>query len=342
MKRAFLTATLLTRAAMIAGGYAMAFRLPRRTLALATLPLPALAQTWPTRALRLVCPYAPGGATDQLARSIAELLSRDLGQPVLVENRPGANTIIGTQAVAQAAADGQTLLMASGASMVLNPMLYRRLPYDAARDFTTLAVMVETPLVMVVPATLGVRDVADFVALARRRPVNFASVGMGNPIHLAAELFRDAAHIDMQNVVYPGSPPALTALLSGDVHVMFDVVLTALPFIREGRLRALAVTTARRLPVLPDVPTVAESGFPGYEATTWFGVAAPRGLSAPVEARLRAALATVQSDPGFQARFGALGLIILPPAEAQAIDAGLQRETARWGAIIRARNIVLE
>jgi tripartite-type tricarboxylate transporter receptor subunit TctC len=320
----------------------MTSRLPRRALALAMLPLPALAQAWPTRPLRLVCPYAPGGTTDQLARAIAELLARALGQPVLVENRAGANTIIGTQAVAQAAADGHTLLMASGASMVLNPLLYRRLPYDATRDLTTLAVMVETPLVMVVPATLPVRDVADFVAMARRQPVNFASVGVGNPIHLAGELFRAAAGIEMQNVVYPGSAPALTALLAGDVQVIFDVVLTALPFILDGRLRALAVTTAARLPVLPDVPTIAESGFPGYEATTWFGVAAPRGLAPDVEARLRSALATVQADAGFQARFGALGLVMLPPAERQAIEAGLAREAARWGDVIRARGIVLE
>ena len=320
----------------------MTSRLPRRALGLAMLPVPALAQAWPTRPLRLVCPYAPGGTTDQLARAIAELLARALGQPVLVENRAGANTIIGTQAVAQSAADGQTLLMASGASMVLNPLLYRRLPYDAARDLTTLAVMVETPLVMVVPATLPVRDVADFVALARRQPVNFASVGVGNPIHLAAELFRAAAGIEMQNVVYPGSAPALTALLAGDVQVIFDVVLTALPFIRDGRLRALAVTTAARLPVLPDLPTVAETGYPGYEATTWFGVAAPRGLAPDFEARLRSALATVQTDPGFQARFGALGLVMLPPAEQQAIEAGLAREAARWGSVIHARGIVLE
>jgi len=320
----------------------MTSRLPRRALGLAMLPVPALAQTWPTRPLRLVCPYAPGGTTDQLARAIAELLARALGQPVLVENRAGANTIIGTQAVAQSAADGQTLLMASGASMVLNPLLYRRLPYDAARDLTTLAVMVETPLVMVVPATLPVRNVADFVALARRQPVNFASVGIGNPIHLAAELFRAAAGIEMQNVVYPGSAPALTALLAGDVQVIFDVVLTALPFIRDGRLRALAVTTAARLAVLPDLPTVAETGYPGYEATTWFGVAAPRGLAPDVEARLRSALATVQTDPGFQARFGALGLVMLPPAEPQAIEAGLAREAARWGSVIHARGIVLE
>ena len=315
-------------------------RLPRRSLPLLTLP--ALAQpSWPSRPLRLLAPYAPGGVTDQLARAIAELLARELGQPVLVENRPGANTIIGTQAVVQAAPDGHTLLMASGASMVLNPLLYPRLPYQPARDLTLLAVMVETPLVMVVPTALPATTVEAFVALARQRPVNFASVGIGNPIHLAGELFAIAAGVEMQNVVYPGSAPALLSLIGGDVQVMFDVVLTALPFIREGRLRALGVTTRARLPVLPEVPAIAES-YPGYEATTWFGVAAPRGLAPPVEVRLRQALAAAQSDAGFRARFGELGLVVQPPRDAAAITRLIEAETARWGSVIRARGIVLD
>jgi len=309
-----------------------------RRAALTLLATPALAQSRP---VRLIAPYAPGGVTDQLARAWAEILSRELAQAVVVENRPGANTIIGTEAVARAPADGQTLLMASGASMVLNPLLYRRLPYDAQRDLTTLGMLVETPLVMVVPPGLGVASPREFVELARVRALNSASVGVGNPIHLAAELFRAAAGIELQNVVYPGSAPALTALLAGDVQVMFDVVLTALPFVRDGRLRALAVTTRERLSVLPDVPTVAET-FPGYEATTWFGLAAPRGLPAETEARLRAAIAVVQADAGLRARFGGLGLIMLPVRDAPGIEAVLATERQRWGAVIRARNIVLE
>ena len=309
-----------------------------RRAALALLATPALAQSRP---IRLVAPYAPGGVTDQLARAWAEILARELGQPVVVENRPGANTIIGTEAVSRAAPDGLTLLMASGASMVLNPLLYRRLPYDAERDLVTLGMLVETPLLMVAPPALGVASAREFAELARRRALNSASVGVGNPIHLAAELFRAAAGIELQNVVYPGSAPALAALLSGDVQVMFDVVLTALPFVRDGRLRALAVTTRERLAVLPDVPTVAET-YPGYEATTWFGLAAPRGLPAETETRLRGAIAVVQADAGLRSRFGALGLIMLPARDAPAIAATLASERARWGDIIRARGITLE
>ncbi|MCU0886460.1 MAG: tripartite tricarboxylate transporter substrate-binding protein [Rubritepida sp.] len=306
------------------------------------LPRAAAAQSWPTRPLRLVVPYAPGGVTDQLGRAMAEILARELGQPVVVENRPGGNTVIGTQAVAQSAPDGQVLLMASGASMVVNPLLMRRLPYHAERDLTLLSVAVETPLVMVVGPQLPARSPGEFAALARQRPMNVASVGVGNPIHLAAELFALGAGIELQNVVYPGSAPALTALLAGDVQVMFDVVLTALPFIRDGRLRALGVTTRARLDVLPEVPTIAESGFPGYEATTWFGIAAPRGLPEAAEARLRAALAAVQADAAFRARFGGLGLVVQPPRDAPALAALLAEERARWGGLIRQRGIVLE
>ncbi|MCK8787282.1 tripartite tricarboxylate transporter substrate-binding protein [Roseomonas sp. NAR14] len=313
--------------------------------AAATLARRAAAQPWqPERPLRLVVPYAPGGATDLLGRAIAERLGRELGQAVVVENRPGANTIVGTELVARAAPDGHTLLMASGASLVLNPLLYRRLPYDADRDLLALAIMVEAPLVMVVPPRLAASDVAEFVALARRAgdATNYATVGNGNPIQLAAELFRMAAGIDMTGVVYPGSAPALAALVAGDVQVMFDVVLTALPLVREGRLRALAVTTRGRLPALPDVPTVAESGFPGYEAGTWFGVAVPRATPAAAAERLRAALAAVQRDADFAARFDALGLLVQPPRDAAAIAAHLAAERTRWGGVIRARGIALD
>jgi tripartite-type tricarboxylate transporter receptor subunit TctC len=306
---------------------------------------PAAAPWTPDRPLRLVVPYAPGGTTDLLGRTIAERLSRELdGRPVVVENRPGANAIIGAQAVAQAAPDGQTLLMASGASMVLNPLLYRRLPYDADRDLLTLAVMVETPLVMVVNPRLPVASVAEFVAHARRLgdSVNYASVGLGNPIQLAAELFRMAADVEMTNVVYAGSAPALAALLAGDVQVIFDVVLTSLPLIRDGRLRALAVTTRGRLSVLPEVPTVAESGYPGYEASTWFGVAVPRATPPAAADRLRAALAAVQADAGFRERFAGLGLVVQPPRDEAGIAAHLATEWARWSEVIRARGIALD
>jgi tripartite-type tricarboxylate transporter receptor subunit TctC len=319
--------------------------MPRRA-ALALPPflaLPAAAQGWPPRPPRLVVPYAPGGVTDILARATAAGLGAQLGQQVVVENRPGANTIIGAQAVAQAAPDGLTWLMASGASIVLNPMLYRQLPYDAARDLAVLGIIVETPLVMVVPPSLPVRSVAEFIAHAKARPdaMNYASVGLGNPIQLAAELFAMGAGIGMTNVVYPGSAPSLLALASGDVQVMFDVIGTSLPQIREGRLRALAVTTRERLAVLPEVPTIAESGLPGYQAATWFGLAVPRATPEPVATRLRAALASVQQEPEFAKRFNELGLAVQAPRDAAAIEAYLAEERERWGAVIKAKNISL-
>jgi tripartite-type tricarboxylate transporter receptor subunit TctC len=232
--------------------------------------------------------------------------------------------------------------MASGASMVVNPLLMRRLPYDPERDLTLLSVAVETPLVMVVGPQVQARSVAEFAVLARQHPQNVASVGVGNPIHLAAELFALSAGVELQNVVYPGSAPALTAMLSGDVQVMFDVVLTALPFVRANRLRALAVTTRERLAVLPDVPTVAESGFPGYEASTWFGVAAPRGLHEAAESRLRAGLAAAQADAGFRERFNGLGLVVQPPRDAAALALLLAEDRKRWGNVIQQRGIVLD
>ncbi|SDD18497.1 Bug family tripartite tricarboxylate transporter substrate binding protein [Belnapia rosea] len=312
-------------------------------LPLAALGRPAAAQPWPPRPPRLVVPYAPGGLTDILARALAAGLGAQLGQQVVVENRPGANTIIGAGAVAQAAPDGLTLLMASGASTVLNPLLYRQLPYDAARDLLVVGIVVETPLVMVVPPGLPVRSVAEFVAHAKARPdgVNYASVGLGNPIQLAAELFAMGAGVPLTNVVYPGSAPALLALTAGEVQVMFDVIGTSLPQIREGRLRALAVTTRERLAVLPDVPTIAESGLPGYQATTWFGIAVPRAVPEPVLARLRTALAAVQQEPEFVRRFADLGLAVQPPLEAAAIEAYLAEERERWGGVIRAKGISL-
>ncbi len=317
----------------------------RMTLGLpAALAAPAVRaqDAWPSRALRLVVPYAPGGTTDQLGRFIADRLSREFGQAVVVENRAGANTIIGSQAVAQAAGDGYTLLMASGASMVLNPMLYRRLPYNPDRDLTLLAAMIEAPLVMVVPPALPAANLREFVALARQRDINVATVGIGNPLHLAAELFRSAAGIEMQNVVYPGSAPALTALMAGDVQVMFDAILTALPLVQGGRLRALAVTTRQRVPVLAAVPTVAELGFPDYEASVWFGVAVPQSTPAPIKARLREALAVVQRDPGFQERFGGLGLLIQPVRDEAALGRMIETERQRWSGIIQARGIMLD
>jgi tripartite-type tricarboxylate transporter receptor subunit TctC len=246
------------RAALLAG----AASLGTAAAARAQGTQPTAAAWAPDRPIRLVIPYAPGGGTDLVGRAVADRLSRALGQPLVAENRPGANTIVAAQAVLAASADGHTLFMGGSATLVVNPLLYRRLPYDAARDFRLLAVSNAVPLVALVPPALGVASLEEFVRLARARgDLAFASNGLGNPTHLTAEMFRQAAGgLEMTHVPLHGSAPSQLSLLSGQTQFLFDVVGSAMPLIRDGRLKALAVTTERRLPQLPEVPTVAESG----------------------------------------------------------------------------------
>jgi len=317
-----------------------------RSAALALCAAMALAApahaAWPERPVKLVVPYAPGGSTDQLARAVADRLSRELGQPVIVENRPGANTIVAGEAVSRAPADGYTLMMASVASLVLNPLLYKTLPYDA-REFAPLAVIAEIPLIVVVNPVVPANTVAEFIAWTKANPgkVNYASVGLGNPIQLAAELFRMQTGADMTHIPYNGSAPALTALLAGDVHVMFDVVSTSLPHVRAGKLRALAATTRERLAVLPQLPTVAETGYPNYEAYTWFGVAMLKKSPTEAQDKVAAALRKIQADPAFKKQFDSLGLNVLAPREGPEVEKFVARDRERWGSVIRARGISL-
>ena len=303
----------------------------------------AMAQTYPTKPLKLVVPYAAGGSTDQLARAIAEPLGRALGQAVVVENKPGGNTIIGAEAVAKSAPDGYTLFMGSSASLAVNPLLYSKLPYDPVADFAGVSMLAASPLVMVVPASLPVTNVKEFVELAKRKPdaINYASVGNGNPLHLAGELFKVATGIEMTHVPYNGSAPALTALLGNQVQVMFDVVLTSNPHIQSGKLRALALTGTNRLALLPNVPTIAASGYPGYEAGIWFAMVVPKATPAAIVARLNTEVTKILAQPDMKARFDGLALELIPgPSEEVAKYA--QREQARWGKLIRDKGIRLE
>ena len=303
----------------------------------------ALAQAFPSRPLKLVVPYAAGGSTDQLARAIAEPLGRALGQPVVVENKPGGNTIIGADAVAKAAPDGHTLFMGSSASLAVNPLLYSRLPYNPRTDFAGVSMLAASPLVMVVPAELPATTLKGFVDLAKAKPgaLNFASVGNGNPLHLAGELFKVATGIEMTHVPYNGSAPALTALLGNQVQVMFDVVLTSNPHIQSGKLRALALTGTKRLALLPGVPTVAESGYPGYEAGIWFAMVVPKATPDAVVARLNAEVVKVLRLPEMKARFDNLALELIPSTP-DAVASYALREQARWARLIREKGIRLE
>lgn len=328
----------------------MAIRLNLRLRRIATAAIVALAApsaalaAFPDRPVKLVVPYTPGGSADQLSRVLAEGMSRDLGQPVVVENKPGANTMVAATQVARSAPDGYTVFLASNASMVLNPMLYQRIAYDAARDFRVLGIAAELPLVVVANNEVPAATLAEFVAYAKARPgkLNYASVGIGNPLQLATELLKSRTGMDVAHIPYNGSAPALTSLMGNDTQLMVDVVSTSLPLVRERKIKALAVTTGERLAVLPDVPTVAESGFPGFRAATWFGLAAPRAVPRAEAQRLQAALDKVLKDPAFRARFEPLGLLIQAPRGQEEIDAYVQEDRQRWSAVIEANHIKLD
>jgi tripartite-type tricarboxylate transporter receptor subunit TctC len=302
-----------------------------------------VSQTFPTKPLKLVVPYAPGGSTDQLARAVADRLGQGLGQPVIVENKPGANTIIGAEAVAKALPDGYTMFVGSSASLAVNPLLYEKLPYDPKRDFAGVSLLAASPLVMVVPSSLPAKTVKEFVELAKAKPgsLNFASVGNGNPLHLAGELFKSMTGADMTHVPYNGSAPALAALLGGQVQVMYDVVLSSQPHIKSGRLRAIALTGTKRVPILPDVPTIAESGYPGYEAGIWFALVVPKATPAAIVQRLNAEVNRILRQPEMKARFDDLSLELMPSTPEE-VGNFTEREQARWAKLVKDLNIRLD
>jgi tripartite-type tricarboxylate transporter receptor subunit TctC len=248
----------------------------------------ASGQGYPNRTIRLVVPFPAGGTTDILAREVAQKLTEVLGQAVVVDNRPGAAGNIGSDLVAKSAPDGYTLLMGTVGTHAINPSLYSKMPYDHVKDFTPVVLVAGVPNVLVVNPALPVKSVPDLIKFAKDKPgqINFASSGSGTSIHLSGELFKTMAGVDMTHVPYKGSSPALTDLIGGQVQIMFDNLPSALPQIKGGRLRAIAVTSLKRAPVLPDIPTINESGLPGFEASSWFGVLAPAGTPAAVVARI--------------------------------------------------------
>ncbi|WP_354687442.1 tripartite tricarboxylate transporter substrate binding protein [Cupriavidus necator] len=299
---------------------------------------------YPDRPLKLVVPYTPGGSTDQFGRALAEGMSRQLGQTVVVENRPGAATMIGTNSVARAPADGYTMVLATNGSMVLNPMLYKKITYDPPKDFKIFTLGAEVPLVVVTNAQVPASNIREFASYAKSAggKLNYASVGLGNALQLATEMLKTELGISVTHVPYNGSAPALAALLANDVQLMVDVVSTSLPHIKAGKLKALAVTGRTRLDVLPNVPTVAESGYPNFQASTWFGLAVPAQTPADAVAKLQAAAAHVLKDPQFRSTFNALGLVVLQPRSQAEIDRYIEADREHWGKVIRANNITLD
>ena len=250
----------------------------------------AWAQAYPTKPIRLVVPFPAAGTTDILAREVAQRLSVSFGQSVIVDNRPGAAGNIGSDLVAKSAPDGYTLLMGTVGTHAINPSLYTKMPYDHVKDFVPIVLVAGVPNVLEVTPSLPVNSVADLIKLAKDKPgqLNFASSGSGTSIHLSGELFKTMAGVDMMHVPYKGSAPAVTDLMGGQVQLMFDNLPSSLAQIKAGKLRAIAVTSAQRAPALPNVPTIAESGLPGFEASSWFGLLAPSGTPAAVVARINA------------------------------------------------------
>ena len=258
----------------------------------------AMAQEFPARTVRVIVPVSPGGGSDLFGRVIARKLTESWGQQVVVENRPGAGAVIGTELVARAAPDGYTLLVVASTHSI-NPSFYRKLPYDPVKDFAAVSLVGETPNVLVAHPSLPVRSAAQLIALARKRPgeLAFGSAGVGQTTHLAAELFKSMAKINVVHVPYKGSGAAEIELAGGHVHFIIDSMPAAMPNIRSGRTLALATAGARRSPTLPDVPTVAESGLPGYKFGVWLGILAPAGTPQPVVARINKELVRVMALP---------------------------------------------
>jgi tripartite-type tricarboxylate transporter receptor subunit TctC len=298
----------------------------------------ATAQAYPSRPVHIVLGFPAGGSSDVIGRLIAQWLSERLGQPFVFENRPGAGSNIGTEMVARASSDGYTLLWTTSANAI-NATLYSRLSFDFMADFAPVAGVFRVPNVMEVNPSVPVRTVPEFIAYAKANPgkLNFASGGIGSTQHLAGELFKFMTGIDMHHVPYRGSAPALVDLLSGEVQAMFDLMPASIGYIRDGKLRALAVTTSLPSEALPALPTVSQF-VPGYEASTWNGVCVPRNTPAEIIEMLNRQINAALADPNIKVRLADLGATALAGSPAQ-FGKLLQEETAKWGNLIRAANI---
>jgi tripartite-type tricarboxylate transporter receptor subunit TctC len=304
----------------------------------------ARATDYPVRPIKLVIPYAAGGPTDLFGRILAEYLGKDLKQAVFVENKGGAQGAIGAETVARAEPDGYTLFGTSGSVIILNPLLYKNLSYDPARDFRMLALVTEVPVVLCVNPSVPAKTLAEFVAYARQNPgkLNFGSSGTGSFTHLAGEMFKQMAGIEMTHIAYKGAAPALTDVVSGKIQLMFESVSTSLPLIRSGMLRPLGISSRQRNPELADVPTIAESGYPEYFVNVWNGVAVPAKLPDDVARILTDSLDRVMNDADFRASLERVGFSAPRPRSAAAIKEFIDADRDKWSGVIKARNISLD
>ena len=304
----------------------------------------ALAQAYPTKPVRVVVPYPPGGVGDTTMRAIAQQLSESLGQPFVIDNKPGASQMIGADAVAKAAPDGYTLFLGSVTSLAINVSSQKKMPYDPVKDFAPVSMLYFSPMYLVVNPMVPAQSVKELVALAKAQPgkLSFASIGQGGSIHLAGEMFKSMAGVDITHIPYKGSAPAITDIIGGQVSLMFDAGVSALPQVRAGKLRALAITTAKRVDSTPELPTVAEAGgLPNYEATLWFGLVAPAATPRDIVNRLSQELAKILRQPALQARFANLG-VEFSASSPEEFATYIRAETLKWGKVFRDAKVEQE
>ncbi|MFM2151459.1 MAG: hypothetical protein RLZZ187_3765 [Pseudomonadota bacterium] len=323
-------------------------RTTRRSLVAAALAAPLLptaarAQAWsPSRPIRFVVPFPPGGATDVVARVLGERMQEKLGQPVTVENRTGAGGNVGVENVVRSAPDGLSILMGTTGTLTINPHLYTNMGFNPASDLTGISMAFATDHVLIVHPSVAAQTAQEFIALLRAQPgrLSYGSGGNGSSTHLVPELFKLVARVEMQHVPYRGSAPALNDTVAGNVQVMLDQLPSALPMIQAGRVRALAVTGPRRSRLLPDLPTMAEIGLPQAEATSWGAVMGPAGLPGPVVERLNAVIRESLAEAGVQQRLAAAGAdaVVSTPAE---LAATMRSETEKWGRVVREARITV-
>jgi len=314
-----------------------------RTLAAAALLAAggaALAQGYPAKPIRFIAPFPPGGATDTLCRLLAQKLSESLGQPITVDNRPGASGNIGHELAMKAPADGYTMLLSNSSTLTTNPHLFKQLPFDPQSDFAPVSLVATAGQVLVVHPSVPAANVAELIALAKARPgqLNFGSGGKGIQSHISGEMFRSMSGVNIVHVPYKGTVQAVADLVAGQLQMVFADMVPAMPHIKSGRLRPLAVTTAERSPALPDVPTMVEAGVPGYVATLWWAVMLPKAAPEPIVGRLNAELGRMMAQPEVRERYAALGM---NPAHStpRAVSELIRSDTRKFGAILKTAGI---
>jgi tripartite-type tricarboxylate transporter receptor subunit TctC len=313
-----------------------------RLLLLLVMALPwygASAQDYPTRPIRLVVASSAGGASDILARMLGQKMTEVLGQQIVVDNRGGASGVIGTDIVAKASPDGYTLLIIQP-SLTINPNMMKKMPYDAERDFAPIVQVVDAAQMLTVNPSLPAKSVKDLIVLAKSKPgqLTFGSPGVGTSPHITAEFFKLKAGVNMQQIVFKGSGPAFVSLMAGEISSMFATVLSSMPHVKSGKIRALGVTTLKRVQVMPDVPTLAEAALPGFETSQWFGMLAPKGTPRRIVDRLYQAISRASSSADVKERLAAQGVEVVnrKPEEFAAL---IKREIAQWGDVIKAAGI---